>query len=183
VTSGELDIETPAALAVDAATARTNGDYGRVAFSAERLQRISQRLSLYGAIYGQFASKNLDISEKLGLGGAYAVRAYPVGEGYSDEGYIARLEARLLLPKFAAGLPGDFHLVGFADTGTGTLHKNPWAAGTNRRTLSGAGIGVTWADYNNFRVSAYWAHKLGNEVAISAPDSDNRFWIQGVKYF
>jgi hemolysin activation/secretion protein len=181
--AGDLDIETPAALALDAATARTNGNYGKLEFNGARLQRVTERVSLYGAIRGQFASKNLDISEKMGLGGAYAVRAYPVGEGYSDEGYIATLEARLLLPKYTENVPGQFHLVGFADTGTGTLHRNPWTAGPNRRTLSGAGVGLTWADYNNFLVSVYWAHKLGNAVVTSAPDSDSQFWFQLVKYF
>ncbi len=184
VTSGDLEIETPTALADDAATARTNGKYGKLEFNAARLQRVTERFSLYGTIYGQFASKNLDISEKMGLGGPYAVRAYPVGEGYSDEGYIVKLEARLLLPKFAEGLPGQFHLIGFADSGSGTLHKNPWTTGENHRRLSGAGVGLTWADYNNFLVSAYWAHKVGNAVATSVPgDPDSQFWIQLVKYF
>ena len=86
-TSGDLDIETPSALAVDAATARTNGHYGKLAYNAARLQSVTDTVSLYGAINGQFASKNLDISEKMGLGGMYAVRAYPVGEAYADEGY------------------------------------------------------------------------------------------------
>jgi len=181
-TSGDLDIETPAALAVDAATARTNGRYQKLGFHAARLQHVTDRISFYGAINGQLASKNLDISEKMGLGGAYAVRAYPVGEGYVDQGYVATLEARLLLPKFSR-LPGQMHLVGFADTGTGTLNKNPWTPGDNRRTLSGAGIGLTWADYNNFVVNTYWAHKLGNEEATSAPDKSGRFWFQVVKYF
>ena len=116
------------------------------------------------------------------MGGAYGVRAYPVGEGYVDEGYVLNLEVRLLLPKFSR-LPGQMHLVGFADTGTGTLHKNTWTAGDNHRTLSGAGIGLTWADYNNFVVNTYWAHKLGNEEATSAPDKSGRFWFQVVKYF
>ncbi|MDP1716507.1 MAG: ShlB/FhaC/HecB family hemolysin secretion/activation protein, partial [Burkholderiales bacterium] len=180
---GNLDIETPAVLARDAATARSNGSFRKLAFHLARLQRVTDRISLYGAVNGQLASKNLDISEKMGMGGPYAVRAYPVGESYADEGYVATLEARLLLPKFSDGMPGQMHLVGFADTGTVTFHKNPWTAEQNRRTLSGAGIGLTWADYNNFLVKAYWAHKLGNETATSAPDKSNRFWIQLVKYF
>jgi len=180
---GDLDIITPVARADDAATARTNGGYQKLAFSVARLQSVTDRISLYGAIYGQIASKNLDISEKMGLGGMYAVRAYPVGEAYSDQGYIATLEARLLLPKFSERVPGQFHLIGFADTGSGTINKNPWTTGTNHRTLSGAGIGVSWEDYNNFVVTAYWAHKLGGEVATSAPDKSGRFWIQAVKYF
>ena len=179
---GDLDIETPEALAADAATAQANGRYQKLVFHAARVQRITERVSLYGAINGQFASKNLDISEKMGLGGPYAVRAYPVGEAYSDEGYVVNLEARLLLPKFSAGMPGQMHLVGFVDSGTVTHNKNPWTGADNDRTLSGAGVGLTWADYNNFVVNAYWARKLGNERATSAPDKSGRFWIQVVKY-
>ena len=180
---GDLDIETDAARAVDAATAQSNGSYRKLGFNVARLQRVTDRVSLYGAVYGQFASKNLDISEKMGLGGMYAVRAYPVGEAYSDEGYVATLEARLLLPKFSQRLPGQFHLIGFADSGTGTINHNPWTSEQNRRTLSGAGIGLNWEDYNNFVVNMYWAHKVGSEVATSAPDNTGRFWIQLVKYF
>jgi hemolysin activation/secretion protein len=183
---GDLDIETPVALVADAATARTNGHYQKLAFHAARLQRVTNRISLYAGINGQFASKNLDISEKMGLGGAYAVRSYPVGEGYMDEGYVATLEARLLLPKLLTNLPGQFHLVGFADSGTGTINKNPWTTASNHRTLSGAGIGLTWEDYNNFVVNVYWAHKLGSEAATSVPpsvDTSSRFWVQVVKYF
>ena len=180
---GDLVIETPAALSADAATARANGHYQKLAFHAARSQRVTDRVSLYGGIYGQLASKNLDISEKMGLGGPYAVRAYPVGEAYADQGYVANLEARLLLPKFYERMPGQMHLVGFVDAGHVTINKNPWTTGDNSRTLSGAGVGLTWEDYNNFSVKTYWAHKLGNEAATSAPDKDRRFWIQLVKYF
>lgn len=182
-TLGDLDILTPAALAADAATARTNGNFGKLGFFAARLQRITDRVSLYGAINGQWASKNLDISEKMGLGGMYAVRAYPVGEAYADEGYVVNLEARVLLSKFSPDIPRQLQLIGFVDTGSVTLHKNPWTDGENTRTLSGAGIGLTWADPNNFSVNMYWAHKLGSAVATSAPDANSRFWIQVVKYF
>jgi hemolysin activation/secretion protein len=181
--SGDLDIETPGARAVDAVTARTNGHYDKIGFSASRLQGITDRVSLYGSIYGQFASKNLDISEKIGLGGAYAVRAYPVGEAYADEGYVASLEARYLLPRFSEQVPGQMHLVGFVDTGTVTINKKPWAAGDNHRTLSGYGIGLTWADYNNFMANVFYARKLGSEPALSAPDKNGRLWFQIVKYF
>jgi len=186
--SGDLDIRTPAALAADAATAQSNGHYDKLAFTAARSQNVTDTLSLYAAINGQFASKNLDISEKMGLGGAYGVRAYPVGEAYGDEGYIVNLEARLRLPKFLESLPGQFSLIGFVDTGTVNLNAHPWpaAAVPNRRTLSGAGFGLTWVDYNNFSLSAYWAHKLGDAAATSVPasvDSSSRVWLQAVKYF
>ena len=140
---------------MDQATARTNGNYQKLGYNAARLQSVTDKVSLYGAINGQFASKNLDISEKMGLGGMYGVRAYPVGEAYADEGYIATLEARLLLPKFSESMPGQMHLVGFVDTGGVSINKNPWTSSDNSRTLSGAGVGLTWADYNNFVVNTY----------------------------
>ncbi|MCJ7798584.1 MAG: ShlB/FhaC/HecB family hemolysin secretion/activation protein, partial [Polaromonas sp.] len=74
-------------------------------------------------------------------------------------------------------------LIGFVDTGTVITHKNPWAPGDNRRTLSGAGIGLNWSVANNFLVRAYYAGKLGHETAASAPDKSGRFWVQAVKYF
>jgi len=186
-TAGDLDIRTPAALAADAVTARSNGSYNKLGFQAMRLQNLAGPFSLYGSIRGQFASKNLDISEKMELGGMYAVRAYPEGEAFADEGYVATLEGRMLLPKFSERMPGQMHLIGFVDYGSVTLNHTTWLAGQNNsRTLSGAGIGLTWEDYNNFSVKAYWAHKLDGERATSVPpsvDTASRFWIQLVKYF
>jgi hemolysin activation/secretion protein len=181
--TGNLDIETPAAQAADAATAQTNGHYDKVGYRASRLQTLTERFSLFGGVYGQFASKNLDISEKMELGGMYGVRAYPEGEGYADEGYVATLEARYLLPKWPETMPGRVHLIGFYDIGSVRINRNPWAPGTNDRTLSGAGVGLNWADYNNFSVTTFYAWKVGSGVATSAPDKNGRFWIQGIKYF
>ncbi|TAM08952.1 MAG: ShlB/FhaC/HecB family hemolysin secretion/activation protein [Pusillimonas sp.] len=180
---GNLDIQTPEARAYDNQYAHTNGAYNKIAFSASRLQHITDSVSLYAGIRGQWASKNLDISEKMELGGMYGVRAYPEGEAFGDQGYILNLEARWRLPKFAPRMPGQVQLIGFVDTGTVIANKSNWASGPNRRTLSGAGVGINWAVANNFSVTAYYAHKLGNAQAQSAPDKSGIFWIQMVKYF
>lgn len=181
--TGSIDIKSPAVLAADAATVRSNGHYDKLTLQMSRLQSVTETISLYAAVNGQFASKNLDASEKIGLGGVGGVRAYPSGEAYGDKGYLLNLEARMLLPKILDHVPGRMQLIGFIDTGSVTLNKNAWAAGPNRRTLSGTGIGVNWVDPSNFVVSATWARKLGNAVATSAPDASSRFWIQAVKYF
>jgi hypothetical protein len=55
--------------------------------------------------------------------------------------------------------------------------------GDNTRTLSGAGVGINWMDYNNFVMKLAYAHRLGDEKATSAPDSGGQFWVQLVKYF
>lgn len=181
--AGSLDIQTPAALAADAASARTDGSYGKLWFNATRQQRVTDRLSLHGSFTAQQATKNLDPSEKLVLGGMDGVRAYPQGEAFGDEGYLAHVEAHLLLAGLSARVPGQVHVLGFVDAGYITIDKNPWFAGDNHRTLSGAGIGATWGDPGNFAIRTYYAVKLGSEDAISAPDKSGRFWIQAIKYF
>jgi hemolysin activation/secretion protein len=182
-TTGKVNIQTPEVRADDALTARSNGNYNKLGFSAMRLQNLTQSVSLYAGIRGQFASKNLDSSEKMSLGGINGVRAYPEGEAWGDEGYVINVEARWLLPKISANQLGQVQLVAFADTGTTTAHKNPWYPESSRRTLSGAGVGVNWMDYGNFAVKVSYARKLGNAETLSAPDKDGRFWVQLVKYF
>ncbi len=182
-TIGDLNIETPEALAADVASSRRNGTYGKLQFSAARLQQVAGPLSLYGAVRGQLASKNLDSSEQMALGGAYAVRAYPEGEAYGDEGYVANLEARLLLPDFSDAMPGRVQLVGFVDVGAVTLAKDPWFPGPNSAHRSGYGAGIIWSNPGDFLVTASYARKLGNQEATSAPDRSGRFWVQFVKLF
>jgi hemolysin activation/secretion protein len=181
LSTGNVDLETPE-LQSRYALAQTSGHFNKLGFSAMRLQRVTDSVSLYAGINGQVASKNLDVSEKMELGGMYGVRAYPVGEAYADQGYVLTLEARVRVPT-PVQLPGQVQLIGFVDTGSVTTHKNPWEAGDNRRTLSGAGVGLNWSETNNFMVRAFYARKLGSETAQSAPDKSGRFWIQAVKYF
>lgn len=183
LSSGTLDLQTPALRALDALTAHSNGSYTKMAFSASRVQHVTDTLSLAGALNGQLASKNLDVSEKMELGGMSGVRAYPEGEAYADQGYLLSLEARLALAPFSPGQRGQVQALAFVDSGTVLRDRNPWTGTQNRRTLSGAGVGLVWSDAGNFMVRAYYARKLGSELANSAPDKAGRFWIQAVKYF
>ena len=180
---GNIEIQTSTLKSIDAATAQSNGDYSKIGFSAMRLQSVTETLSLYALVNGQFARKNLDVSEKMELGGMYAVRAYPEGEAYADQGYVLNMEARKQLPKLSERLAGQMQLIGFVDAGAASENKNPWAVGPNRRILSGVGVGLNWTGANNLVAKAYYAYKLGNGAATSAPDSPGRFWLQAVKYF
>ena len=138
-------------------------------------------MSIYTAVRGQLASKNLDSSEQMQLGGPYGVRAYPEGEAYGDEGYLANAEVRLALP--VAAIPGRLQLVGFVEAGSVTFAKNPWYTGRNSADLAGYGAGLLWAAPNNFVVSASYARKIGDTKAVSAPDRSGRFWFQIAKHF
>lgn len=181
-TLGDLDIRSSADRAIDRTTARTNGRYGKLQAGVARLQRLTDSLSLYAAVRGQLASKNLDSAEKMQLGGAYGVRAYPEGEGYGDEGYLATAEARLELPHLIP-VPGDFQLFGFVDAGAVKFAKNPWFTGSNTAHRSGVGAGLAWTSPNNFLVKATYAHKLGDQDVTSERDRDGRFWFQIAKTF
>lgn len=169
LSAGNIDNDNPGEI---------NGRFSKLGFNLSRVQRVTDTVSLSAAVNGQLASRALDSSEQMELGGMYGVRAYPEGEGYGDVGLVLNLEARWQVPKFSNSLPGQLQLIGFVDAGT----VRPRDAG-ERRTLSGAGVGFNWYETNNFMVRAYYAVKIGNEAATSAPDKSGRFWIQAVKYF
>jgi hemolysin activation/secretion protein len=181
-TFGTLDIRTPLDLANDALTARSDGGFGKIEYNVARLQSLAGPLSLYASLRGQIAFANLDSSEKMELGGAYGVRAYPEGEAFGDEGYIATAEARLALNRWTRGLPGQFQLIAFIDTGSVDYAHEPWFPGRNRSNRSGFGGGLNWAGPHDLVVRATYARRLGDE-ATSAPDGGGRAWFQIVKLF
>lgn len=182
VTYGDLDIRSPLDLAADALTARSNGGFGKAEFNLARLQALGGPLSLYTSLRGQVAFANLDSSEKMELGGAYGVRAYPEGEAYGDQGYIATVEARLALSRWTSALPGQLQLITFVDVGAVDFAHEPWFPGPNRSHRSGIGAGLDWAGPHDLLLRATYAHRLG-DPATSAPDGGGRAWFQIVKLF
>lgn len=179
VAFGRLEITSPGALAIDAASAQSNGAYTRLSYSAARLQRLTRSNVLSLALSGQWASKNLDSSEKFSLGGANGVRAYPQGEGIGDEGYLAQLELR---HDFTNTLQGTL----FYDTGSVTINRNPFGtAAANSRTLSGAGVGVN-AALADVQLRASLAWRTGGGQPTSIPESAAQsptLWVQASAVF
>ena len=143
-TFGNLDIRTPLDRAIDDLTARSNGHYNEIRFAAARLQTLSGPLSLYASIRGQLAFDNLDSSEKMELGGAYGVRAYPEGEAYGDEGYDRHRRGAADAGRWTGALPGRLQLIAFVDAGEVDYAHNPWFPGPNRARRSGYGAGLNW---------------------------------------
>jgi hemolysin activation/secretion protein len=181
-THGHLDIRSARERIADAASARSAGGYSKLQASVARLQSVAGPLALYGLVRGQVAFDNLDSSEKMELGGAYGVRAYPEGEAFGDTGYIATAEARVRLNE-GAGAIGQFELIGFIETGEVNYAQDPWFAGSNHAVRSGYGGGLNWYGPEGFILRGSYARKLGTGPATSAPDRDGRVWIQLVKLF
>lgn len=179
VVIGQLTINSPGALAIDQASARSNGRYTRVSCSVSRLQRLTDNNRFYLSFSGQRADKNLDSSEKFSLGGAYGVRAYPQGEGIGDEGYLAILELRHRLTGSAQGIL-------FYDTGSVTINRSPFSpAAPNTRNLSGTGFGANVMLVGlQIKASLAWRTGGGQPTSIPAGAVNTpNFWLQVEKVF
>ena len=98
-THGKLDLQSADALAADAVTARAAGSYDKFGLSFTQGQSLTDSTFLYTTLTAQAAQRNLDVSEKIQLGGANGVRAYPEGEAHGDQGYLMTLELRQTLPR------------------------------------------------------------------------------------
>ena len=89
---------------------------------------------------GQYASKNLDSSQKFVLGGPNAVRAYDQGVGVGDEGLLGTAELRYSLPAYRwLTHPQVF---AFFDGGSVRVNTDRFLPTQNHIELYGAGVGV-----------------------------------------
>jgi hemolysin activation/secretion protein len=190
VTSGKLEIQPDSALAFDQAPGtgpQTAGHFSKLNVEFRRLQRLTDQFNLLFAYAAQGANKNLTSAEKMALGGPQGVRAYPVGEAPGDVGQIGTLELRYLVPKLQL-FGGDLTLSTFIDHGQVYTLKEPPAAdptsSRNKRSLTGAGIGVSLGREGNFLLRLDIATPLDDETPTSDPAKrDPRVWAQAINWF
>jgi hemolysin activation/secretion protein len=168
-TPGRLDLD---ANLTAADTTDTRGTFHKFNVDVVRIQYLPQGWSLMGRINAQAAANNLDSSEKLSLGGASGIRAYPTGEATGDQGLLAQAELRYAVGAFTPYL--------FVDAGRIYQNTHPTASTTaNERDLSGVGLGVR---FQRNRWSADLA--LAWRTSGGAPESDTssepmpRIWLR-----
>lgn len=183
--SGRIDLDRSPDKAQDANLAQTQGRFDKWSGQASHLLRVSKVASLYGGVSAQWASKNLDSSEKFVLGGPQGVRAYPTGEASGDEGWLVNLEWRQELER-------QWRVMAFVDHGEIRRYRNPSAALNaatpnlgNRYALSGVGATLVWMPTKMSQISATLASRLGKNPArdTTGRDSDSRptreqLWLQ-----
>ena len=121
---------------LSADTNHTNGSFSKANADVMRVQALPQNFSLFGRAGGQWAGNNLDSSEKLSLGGASGVRAYPNGEALGDSGWVAQLELRKTIGKYSPYV--------FVDAGGIRVNKSPVAGEDNSRDVGGGGVGLRY---------------------------------------
>lgn len=175
LTLGTLSLDASSA-ALDAQGLRSQGGYAKVNMWLRRVQALYPGLQLHAQWSAQLAGDNLDSAEKMTLGGANGVRAYPQGEAASDDAWLANLELRYSV---AAG--GQALL--FYDAAHGRLSHAPLAStSANRRTLSGTGVGVRWNHAEGYSLLTTLAWRTSGSPTAE-PDRRPRLWLQLGKSF
>jgi hemolysin activation/secretion protein len=170
---GDVAIKSQEFLAIDQSPVgrHTEGSFTRLAFQGSRLQHLIEQTSFFLGIAGQWASKNLDSSQQISLGGPRAVRAYPVNEAVADKGVVVNAELRYAITQGVT-------LSGFYDFGWARFNVNPPPTVVdNDRTLRGFGAGLYWTAPWGMTVTASVAWP-DSGPSLSAPDRDPRFFFQ-----
>ncbi|MEY4563994.1 MAG: hypothetical protein RLZZ618_3271 [Pseudomonadota bacterium] len=181
LTVGRLRDKTDYGASTPSVESSTLGRFTKLSFQLTRLQAVSRTFSVFVGLAGQLAEKNLDNAEKLTLGGAKGVRAYPSAEGASDQGVIMNSELRLWVsPQWSSYL--------FYDVGHGRLLRSPRVASSvttldNTRTLHGAGIGVQYTNPDLLTLKASLARRGSEEVKSDTDNSRALLLVQAQHSF
>lgn len=163
----------------------TEGSYSKIIFNFSRQQILDEGLSLLVTASWQMASKNLDSSEKIYLGGASGVRAYPSNEGGGSEG-------RTLTTELRQRLADRWTLSGFYDYGWAVVNRSPPATPSIPASyyLHGAGISLTWLGPEGVDLKATAAQRFNSNPLQSAQGLDTdgsrkntRLWFTASKAF
>jgi len=180
---GDFNQKDQGARIQDANSKNAVGNYAKVNWTLNRLQRVGAKDYLWLSAQGQETTENLDSSEKFSLGGPYGVRAYPVTEALGDAGYILTAEWR-------HNFTPELQAIAFYDYGSIKLNHRNWDATVdNKYNLEGAGIGASWTKPADYSVRVMYSHRLGNNPARDANGNDSdgtdrydRVWMTFIKY-
>lgn len=151
--------------------------YQKVNLSLSRQQSLGARHALMANFSGQWANRVLDSSEKLYLGGAQSVRAYPASELSGDRGHLLTLEWRW--SPFASTTFSAF-------TDTGRAVTLPALSAENRKNLhlAGHGLSAIWRSPGGLETRLTWSRRQGAnpQPTSTGTDSDgtltlNRLWL------
>ncbi len=187
LTAGRVNLDGSANQAADTSGANTQGAYQKINVGMTRVQTLTPTLNLYVSANAQAASKNLDSSEKIYLGGASGVRAYPSSEGGGTQGqtFTAELRQKLSAQSTLTGFYDHGHVKAFNDNNKVDGSGLNSGVGPNNYTLKGYGVSVSWQPEKNIDLKATLARRIGHSPIASPStglDGDgtkkiNRVWV------
>ena len=146
----------------------TEGSYSKLNLTLTRQQTVRQDLSLLVSANWQVASKNLDSSEKMYLGGSSGVRAFPSNEGGGSEG-------RTLTTELRQRLADRWTLSGFYDYGWAVVNRNDVTTPSNpgNYNLQGFGLSLAWMGPMGIDVKATAAQRINTNPVQTAQGLDS----------
>lgn len=168
LTAGHLTLDSEFSRLKDA-TARTAGTYTKLSVDGTVVRSLGHRTDVLFKASGQLASRNLDGSEQMYLGGANAVRAYPQGEGSGDVGLLGTAEVR-----YYTDVPG-LVLSTYLDAGHVRLSHD----GTGgSETLKGWGLAANYTRPGDWFARLDYARRIGDSKYLSEDaKSKGRVWF------
>ncbi len=178
--SGRVNLSNSPSLTSDTNGPGINGGFNKLHYSLSRQQTVSSNVAILVGVSGQVASKNMDASEQMYLGGPYGVRSYATGQGNANQGITQSVE-------IFENLPSNFTLSQFYDYANIQTYKQSNFSGApsdNGYSLQGVGTSLVWTGSNGLKLKAIWARRIGTlptsiyETFIANGGlASNRFWL------
>lgn len=171
-TVGNLSFKDSLDATADKATVNTQGTFSKVSASLTGNIALTEALSLKNTFNAQFAlgHKNLDGSQDITIGGAYAVKAYPSTQESGDSGYINTIELGYTLPTIYTKYNHNISV--FYDIGRSFMTNTQMSTGQaipfNAQILQDAGVGYS-ASYDNFFAKFWLAQVVGGIKVAGVP--------------
>ena len=154
---------------------RPSGGFAKGNVDLTYLQELGGPFDMVLKAQGQIASKNLDSSEQMYLGGARGIRAYQQGEASGDNGLLGSLEFRYHTP--VKGLM----LSAYLDAG----HVSQKGSGQST-TLKGWGLGLTYSRPDDWFARFDYARRIGLPDTlqnVTESQAKQRMWFMVGKIF
>jgi hemolysin activation/secretion protein len=141
--------------------------YTKLNYNLSRQQTLTDAHSLLLSLQGQHATQVLDSSEKLYIGGAGSVRAYPASELDGDRGQILTAEWRWRLAS-------AWLITAFADHGR--VVSLPPTSSDQRTALNlrGHGLSVSWQAPMGISTKLTWSNRSGSHPQPYGKDKTDR---------
>ena len=190
---GELDLSgasTDLSSDQGSSGAKTDGSFNKTYIQFLRIQRIVERLDLQILGSMQFASQNLDSSEKFTLGGIGGIRAFPSGEASGDEGRKVGIDLRYKPNSSYINLFDNMQYGLFYDYGNIKQYKdllNISMTTPNKYSLKGWGAFLDMFSGNDYSLKLGVADSMsGNPGKTSSGNNSDgkddtwRYWFLGV---
>ncbi|MDD6698948.1 MAG: ShlB/FhaC/HecB family hemolysin secretion/activation protein [Veillonellaceae bacterium] len=169
VTHGTLTMDSTYAQLRDALGGDTEGSFTKFTFDGTLVRSLGHRTDVMEKISGQAASRNLDGSEQLYLGGANAIRAYPQGEGSGDDGITSTTEFR-----YYTDVPGLI-LSTYFDIGHSKFAHD---GKVGSETLKGWGLAASYQRPGDWFARLDYARRIGDSKYLSEDaKAKGRLWF------